>query len=408
MLAHLHGQPFAGGEGVGDFPEGGLDRGFVVGDGHLLACFGQFQVGAGAAAVEQGHPQHRRETPTAAAAAEQAIQLGAGGAAEAGQRDVGQKRRAGGMDVGLTRGEASFGGADVGSAGEQFGRQARRQCGLEPLTGQRRGRHWRRQGVAHELLQQGVVLGALAFEGGEFAAGGEQQALDLTNFEVGTAADFGTAPHDAEGFLAGGERPLGQHDAFVQLAGQQVGVGNLGDQSQFECPPGFVAGQELGQCGVVEAAYPAPEIDFVGDEVGPDRVLPADLVPTGDRQVGRRARAHSVDPEAEAGAVAGLLDVVERADFADAGDGKLEIAVVGQRGVDQRAQVRVGKECSPLGSGRDRRFLSGTGVMGRNDRFRRMAGRRRRTAGEPDNHAPQDTSTDRDEFHDDSLPLGGR
>ena len=77
-------------------------------------------------------------------------------------------------------------------------------------------------------------------------------------------------------------------------------------------------------------------------------------------------------------------------------------------GVDQRAQMRVGKECSPLGSDRDRRFLSGTGVMGRNDRFRRMAGRRRRTAGEPDNHAPQDTSTDRDEFHDDSLPLGGR
>ena len=197
--------------------------------------------------------------------------------------------------------------------------------------------------MADELRDQCVVLGALAFEGGQLAAGVDQQAFHLAQFEVGAAAHLGAAPHDAEGFLAGHEGLPGQHDAFVQLAGQQVNVGHLRDQPQLEGPAGFVTGQKLRQRGFVEAADAAPEIDFVGAEIGPGPVLPRHGGRPGHREIGRGAGARAAGDDIDAGPAAGLLDVVEGANLGDAGDGKLEVAVVAEGAVDQRQQVRVGE-----------------------------------------------------------------
>jgi hypothetical protein len=193
------------------------------------------------------------------------------------------------------------------SAARRSGRRVRSSAGRPGGSGPSRpcsasgagGAGGRR--VAGELGQQGVVLGALAFEGGQLAAGVEEQGFDLAQLEVGAAAHLGPPAHDAEGFLAGHQGLLGQHDALVEFAAQQVAVGELGDEAELEGLAGFVGGEELVEGGLVEALDAAPEVDLVADQVGAGPVVAADLVAAGDRQVGRRAAAGAAAPSSTAG-----------------------------------------------------------------------------------------------------------
>ena len=61
---------------------------FVSGDGDVAAHFAQFQVGAVAPAIEDGQRQGGHEGPGTTAGIEQAIQVGAGRAEAAGQRNA--------------------------------------------------------------------------------------------------------------------------------------------------------------------------------------------------------------------------------------------------------------------------------------------------------------------------------
>ena len=203
--------------------------------------------------------------------------------------------------------------------------------------------------MAGELDQQGVVLGALAFEGGQLAAGVEEQGLDLAQLEVGAAAHLGPPAHDAEGFLPGHQGLPGQHDALVEFAAQQVAVGELGDEAEFEGLAGFVGGEELVEGGLVEALDAAPEVDLVADQVGAGPVVAADLVAAGDRQVGRRAAAGAGGAELDGRAAGGFLDVVGGAGFGHPGNGHAQVAVVGQGAGDEGTQVGVGEQGVPAG-----------------------------------------------------------
>src|SRR5204862_5998560 len=110
----------------------------------------------------------RRSGERERAALEQPREIAARSAEVGGEGDAREERRLRGTDVGVGGEQLALGGADVGSALEQVGRQAGRDVDRDLLHAERqRRRQVRRQRLADEQLQGVLVEGALALRLGQ-------------------------------------------------------------------------------------------------------------------------------------------------------------------------------------------------------------------------------------------------
>ena len=67
----------------------------------------------------------------------------------------------------------------------------------------------------------------------------------------------------SQGFLARGERALGDLQIEVQLTQLEVGAGDVRHQGYQDSPPSPLGGEQLSTGGLGLAAQPAPEIDLI-------------------------------------------------------------------------------------------------------------------------------------------------
>jgi len=97
---------------------------------------GRVQVCLVAATVEDRQHDLRRERPAERAAAEQSVELAAGGADAGGQRDAWIKGCTRGADIGVGRQQLLFGCPHVGPAQQHVAGQAARNDTGQSLVGQ--------------------------------------------------------------------------------------------------------------------------------------------------------------------------------------------------------------------------------------------------------------------------------
>lgn len=345
---HLFGQPAARRQGVGDILEGALDGALIAGHGLVAPHFGQVEVGAAASRVEDRQVDAGREIPGAAAAAEQAVQFGAGAAERARQRDARKEGGARRADVGVGGTQLVFGGDDVGPIGQQVRRQPGRQVAHDAVVVQAGARQRLRQWLAGQQFQRMGLRGAGLFQVGAKRARLLPERLDLGQVQLRDRAHLVAPAEDAQRLLARGDGCARQRQPLIQFAQRQVAVGHLRDQAQRGGFGGGVRGQVVFQRGVLEAAHAAPEVQFPGRHAHADLVLAGHLRLAGEVQVAGRAAAAAVRLRADRGELVGALDAVEGPRFLDPQQRRAQVAVVRQGVADQALQHGIGEVAAPV------------------------------------------------------------
>jgi len=132
--------------------------------------------------------------------------------------------------------------------------------------------------------------------------------------------------------------------------------------------------QVLRQRRVGQVAHPAEQVQLER------RYLQAGLVGALDRRVFAHGAAVAAHAQAHRRQAVGAGDAVLRTRLLDVGDRHAQVAVVDQRGVDQRAQARIGEERLPGDRARRRGQHRAGRLAGRLRGFREGGGHRGRRA----------------------------
>ena len=143
--------------------------------------------------------------------------------------------------------------------------------------------------------------------------------------------------------FVGGQRCLRDHQQFAVGRKREIGIGDFGHQADVHAIAGFVAGKEAMQGGVTEAAHAAEQIQL---ECGQAHARGVQL---GHRRIAAGAFQLSVDTQPRQAVRA--LDAVHPARALHVERGHAQVAIVGQRGLDQGCQLRVGEELTPADIG---------------------------------------------------------
>jgi hypothetical protein len=88
-----------------------------------------------------------------------------------------------------------------------------------------------------------------------------------------------------EGVLLTGQGLTGKLKPFPVCGQDQPPGGNLGDQTDLDAAPGLLRGQILLQGLILEAAYPAEQVQFVRTDPKADVILVQGLGKPGRRKV---------------------------------------------------------------------------------------------------------------------------
>ena len=164
----------------------------------------------------------------------------------------------------------------------------------------------------------------------------------------------------------------GDGDLLVVGEQGQVGVRDARDQADLHRLARLRGREVLAERGLAQRADAAEQIELVAGDRQRRRRRRADRCP------GRLAARAALPPTPSVGQLVGAAHVVERARLLDVEDGDAQVAVVGERQLDQALQARVGEEALPFDLGapaarrrrRRRRGLgriasAGTGAAGR-------------------------------------------
>ena len=199
---------------------------------------------------------------------------------------------------------------------------------------------------ADQEFERVAGLGALQLEIGALGLRLRQQGLDRAIVERGS--DPGVEPLLADLQRAGAavNGVFGDGDARVELALDEIGVGDVGDQADLERALGMDRRQIIGARGLGQAAHPAPEIELERGDAGADLEAVA-----GDRR--NAVTACDARPAGAGGGVdvrhlVGAPDAILAARLVDPQDRGAQVAIIVERGRDQRLQARVAEEAAPL------------------------------------------------------------
>ena len=240
-----------------------------------------------------------------------------------------------------------LGGDDIGPLLEEIRRQAHGQVGQDRVVVQVRSLRKPRRLRSDEQRERVRLRGARLFELRAERLRLREQSFDLRHVEARRSADLEAAREDAERLLAGPDGLAGDQDAFVQLAQREIAVGHLRDEAHGDRAPAGVGGEELLQRGILEVAHAAPEIEL------PRSDAQADVVDAGGARTARgaqalgNAHAKRSGVRVEGGKLIGPPDLERGARLENAQDRDAEIAVVLERLLDHRLQLRVGEVIAP-------------------------------------------------------------
>ena len=331
-------QPVLCAQRIGHLAEGRLNGFFVSGDGDVAAHFAQLQIGAAAPAIEDGQRQGGHEGPGATAGIEQTIQVGAGRAEAAGQRNARQKRRAGRADVGIAGTQLVFGGNDVRATDQQLRRQTGPQLSqnrrfIEGCLGGQRA------GISAYQQCQGVQLrGASLLKLRQQRLSLVQQGLDLCEIQLRGRADFDAAPENAIGTPRGWSRfavrsPRVRRSRAGQDSrlppGRSAPNGRPGEPRR---KPAKFAGRRLPGCG----SDPTDPVPRWSNPPRPGTRRPPAIGPTCSGRQG--PRASTLGAHAHGRKTIRALNAECGAGFLDAQRGHAQVAVVFQRSLDEALQ----------------------------------------------------------------------
>ena len=256
----------------------------------------------------------------------------------------GKERRLRRADVGVGGEQLALGGANVGAPLEQVRRQAGRNVDRDLLDAERqRRRQVGRQRLADEQLQGVLVEGALAQRLGERRLRAFELRLGLAVVELRARAGVEAQLVDAGRLLARRQRLA--RDAQLLFVGKQrqVGVGDRRDEADLDRLAGLCGREVLRQRCIAQVVDAAEQVELVAGDGE------ADCVHRRDAVADRRARRRPTD--ADRWKLVGAADLVDRARLLDVEDGDAQVAVVGERELDQALQARVGEEALPVDVG---------------------------------------------------------
>ena len=197
-----------------------------------------------------------------------------------------------------------------------------------------------------------------------------QQGLHLGQFQLRDRADLVAAGEDALRLLPGFHRTPCPRQAFIQFAQADVAVGYLRHQGQFGRQVARFGGQPLLQCRLLEVAHPPPQVQLPAAQAHFGAVLGTHGRHAGGVEVAGYPCPRTLCGQAQVRELVGALDPERRACLVAAQGGDAQVAVVGQGGLHQLLQQRIGEVAAP---GRQRRRR-----RGRRDRGRPVRRHRRR------------------------------
>ena len=213
------------------------------------------------AAGEDRAEQLTDERPGARRSAEQVIELAAGAAAVAGQRERRKIERARRAHQGIGRDQLLLGLQDVGTPGKQFRRQAARYrrhgqgLQLAPALD--------RAGIATDQHRQGMFL---LGDGLSKVRNRARRALvfrdDLHHLVIGDHAAFEAKLEDIDTVLASSQCPLGDLEATVQVEQGDIAGDDGRHQRQRDAEPCLLRRQQIRARGFVLAANASPQVQF--------------------------------------------------------------------------------------------------------------------------------------------------
>ena len=364
----------AAGQAVAHFAKRALDRLLVLLHRHLAADARQPQFGAQLAALEQRLRELRRKRPAARATTEQVAHFGTGKAQRGGERQARKEGGTRGADFRIGCHQALLGLQDIGPAQQQIGRQAGRQLRQHGLPVERQpGRQVLRHGGSQQQFQAVVRQLARAYTRLHVGFGGGRLAFGLRHIEAAALAGRMQALRDRQRLapvLQGRLRQLQLGDGQPLF---QVGVGHGGDQGQLRRAPALLAGQVTGEGGVGQRTQPSEQVDLEGAHGHAGRKLALHRV---RRPLGHTL-AHAAGTGADGGQARAVLDLVLGAHGLHVQRRHAQVAVVGQRQLDQALQARVGQHPAPAQVGRIGAARRLGGSIGRRHRQGRLDQRRR-------------------------------
>lgn len=189
-------------------------------------------------------------------AAEQSGEVAAGGAGAGGQTDAGEKRRPRRADIGVGRLQFVLGLKNVRASLQQIRRQPGRQL-LHQIAGQWPRRQFLGDLSADQQRQAVQILRHLAFITRQIGPRTVDAGLRLRLFQRRGLASVTVARGQAQALLIGGQGLAAQLEQLLIGAPGQVGVGDVGYQTQLGTAPRLLGRQPGLQRLLTEAAHPA-------------------------------------------------------------------------------------------------------------------------------------------------------
>ena len=312
------------------------------------------EVGLVAAGVEDRLQQLRRSGERERAALEQAREVAARGAEIGGERDAREERRAAPRRCWRWRraaGARRRGCRGAARAGRTAGPAERRPGSAAAPSGSGGGRS-AGSGWPTSSCKRVLVERALAQRLGERRLRAFELRLGLAVVELRGRAVVEAQLGDAGRLLARRQRLARDAQLLVVGEQRQVGVGDRRDEADLDRLAGLGGREVLRQRRLAQVVDAAEQVELVAGDGEADRVHRRDAV------ADRRARRRRAD--ADRRQLVGAADLVDRSRLLDVEDGDAQVAVVGERELDQALQARVGEEALPvdvgggLGAGRAR------------------------------------------------------
>ena len=251
----------AGHKRVVDLAEAVLHRPLVGGEHLRLHGLGLAHVARDPAGGEDGQAHRHGVLPDLRRPGEQVIEVTAGRTEGPGQTDARKISRPSGADAGIGRDQVLLGLADVGPSLEQGRGQAGGRCRhLEFVDGQAARN---RPGIAAQQDAQAVfLLRHRLFQGRDGSQGLLVLGAVLAEFQVGDEAAAKPFFEQVVGLLTGARRLPGDFQLPVQGAQVDIGGGNVAHQGEHHPAAAFLAGQQLGLGRLGQAPDAAPQVDL--------------------------------------------------------------------------------------------------------------------------------------------------
>jgi len=345
----------AGDQGVGNFLERVQNSAFVAQRGFIADRFCLAILAEEPATLENWTREVCSDIPGIRAASGERGKFGADLAQKRSETELRKEIGDSNTNLGAGGAQVLFCLANVGPALEQGRRKAERNFGGRLLKETVFTRHG--AGISAEQNVD-AILGDddLAFKVGDGCGGGGEGGFGGGSFELGNNAALEALAEDAQAFAKGIGGAFCDFESAVKREQFEIGGSDFAHNGNHEVAAGFLAGEELGAGGFVQAANAAPEIDFPG---GVAREKKSVRGPAGEsgRAIGGVLAAADGALVIELRKKGGAIFHQDGAGLFDASDGDTKVVVVGEGSADEVVEGLVFESFPPgeigEGVGRD-------------------------------------------------------